>query len=191
MDAGLGVVVGLQIIGAVVEQPGDGLDGDVVLVPVVGVGSEDDGVGLGGVGDQVRAAVSDVVRILAVEVIGSLGVEVSAELASLRLIVGAAQGEEGVVAEQGGEPQAGLFEGVLDGVVVKSLDADFSEVGDLAVDVSAGVDDLNAVVGSQAFQTAAGRRAGAACRRRSRQPSHRRQRGPESRTTSRPGAGGT
>ena len=149
----LGVVIGLQVIGAVVEHPGQGLDADVGSVPVVGVGFEHDGVLLGEVGDQIRAAVGQMVRILTIE-IGVVVDEVRAELAALGLIVGAAQREERVVAQQRGEPDAGLLEGVLEGVVIHGLDADFGEIGDLAVDVSLGVDDLDAVIAGQAFQTA-------------------------------------
>ena len=150
-NAGDGVLVSLGGIGAIVVQPGDGLQVDAVLVPVQGVSLEHDGVLSGSVGDQVGTAVCDIVGGTAVGVGLSSGIVLVAELTALGLVEGSAQRCEAVVAQHGVEVGSGLAQGVDQGVVIGSLDTDLSEVGDVAGMVLSCVDDNALNQPSQAF----------------------------------------
>ena len=133
------VVVLAGDVAAVVIDEVHGLYLDVFGVPVALVGYVVDGVLIRDVRAQVGAAVGDMVLISAVH-IGAAGYGLVvlryAEHAALAQIVVAAHGGEAGVGYHGHEVGALLGEGVLQGVVVKGLDADGGEVRRVAVDVA-------------------------------------------------------
>ncbi len=121
--AGLYVVIALGGVGAIVEQIGHGLNGNILSIPVQGVGLVGDGVVLGNIGDKEGTAVGDMVGVAAVHIVLVGVVKVVAELAALGGVVAAAQGQGDAVVEHGGEVRSLLLQGVLQGVVVDSLDS--------------------------------------------------------------------
>ena len=144
------------MVGAVSVHVGEGLQVVVAGIPVGSVGFQNDGV-LGSVaGDDVGTAVSDGVGALAVQVGLSGVVVLSTELTTLGLVVGAAHGSEHAVAQHGGEVRSGFSQGVLNGVIVESLNANLGEIGDFAGNILISVDNVSAASADQVFQAALG-----------------------------------
>ena len=122
-------------------------------VVVGGVGLEDDGVLLGEALDQEGTIVGNGVGRGAILIVGGFlgGCKlVHTKGTALAQEVGAVHGEEDVVAQHGQEVGRGIAQGVLQRVVVQSLDTHIGEVSGLAVHIFIGAHD-HAV--NQPFQT--------------------------------------
>ena len=147
------ILVGLGVVGAVVILPGQSVDTQDVGVVVGGIGLKDNGVALGVALHQEGTVVSNVVGGGAVLVVGGFlgSCELfNAECAALAQEVAAVHGSEDVVAQHGQEVGGRIAQGVLQGVVIQSLDTDITEVGGLAAQVLGSAHD-GAV--NQPFQT--------------------------------------
>ena len=147
-NAGLHIVVRLQSVCTIIEQPGHSLDVHVISIPVRRICLEYNGILLGQVGYKVRTAVCDGIGSLAVLVAVSAGIILGTELTALRYIVISGHGSKYAITKHGHKVRAGLGNSVLKGVVIDCLYAYLREIGYNAVNVLVCIDDhaLNQVL---------------------------------------------
>ena len=152
-DTGLEVVVGLQSIGTIIEVPVHSMDIDVILVPVVFIGLENNGVFLGRIGYKVRTIVGNVIRILTIEIGLSFRIVVRSELTALGGIVVTAHRSKDTITQHGGKEEARSCKGVFQSMVVQSLYANGGEVSGFTIHVCFSTGDVAAFRTYQVFKT--------------------------------------
>ena len=124
----------------------------MILIPVIFVGLEHNGVLLGGVGHQIRTVVGDVVRILAIQVGLGFRVVLSAKLTALAGVIVTAQRGEHAVTQHGGKEGAGSRQGIFQSQIIQRLDAHGREISGFSVHVSLRTRDVAAFGANQVFQ---------------------------------------